>query len=120
MLGLILACAFADTTQMVEAKMPTLATITARFIVYLPFRTVDPGTERPRKNNVPNYMLLVKPISPSGATAQTRTPPECVGPKGGLPGRGFGNLTVGAGRTPPGKTLGAAEVPHGTSDTTSP
>src|SRR5262249_25567859 len=35
MFGSILACAFAAATQTVEAKMPTLATIRARFIVYL-------------------------------------------------------------------------------------
>jgi hypothetical protein len=32
---LTLACAFAAAAQTVEAKMPTLATIRARFIVYL-------------------------------------------------------------------------------------
>jgi hypothetical protein len=35
---LILACALAATTQAVEAKKPTLATIRARFIVYLPYK----------------------------------------------------------------------------------
>jgi hypothetical protein len=34
-LSLTLACAFAAAAQTVEAKMPTLATIRARFIVYL-------------------------------------------------------------------------------------
>jgi hypothetical protein len=37
MFGLILACAFAATTQAVGAKMPTPAiAITARFIFFLP------------------------------------------------------------------------------------
>src|SRR5215510_14858639 len=46
MFGSILACAFAAATQTVEAKMPTLATIRARFIVYLPF-----GRSRPPQRN---------------------------------------------------------------------
>src|SRR5215813_10385260 len=47
MFGLILAWAFADTTQTVEAKMPTLPTaIRARFIVYLPLDAIGSGKYR--------------------------------------------------------------------------
>src|SRR5215510_684437 len=81
----MLACAFAATTQAVEVKKPTLATIRARFIVYLPLG----GISRPESNarvkaNVPNDAGLdflsnrrppAAPVKRVGSP--TRTPPEC-------------------------------------------
>jgi hypothetical protein len=42
-----LACALAATAQAVEAKKPTLTTIKARFIVYLPLRLISSGNLTP-------------------------------------------------------------------------
>src|SRR5215467_190622 len=56
MFGLISACAFADATPKVEAKMPTLATIRACFIVYLPWTNgCESKKQRPQEVNVPNF-----------------------------------------------------------------
>jgi len=58
---LILACAFAATTQVVGAKMPTVAIVMrARFIVYLPWfeKIVLRKSNARVKANVPNDAAL--------------------------------------------------------------
>src|SRR5262249_9776359 len=49
MFGLMSACAFADTAQTVEARMPTLATMRARFMIDLALDDGWRGTLNGRK-----------------------------------------------------------------------
>src|SRR5215471_13527920 len=75
MFGLILACALADTAQTVEAKTPTLATIRARFIVYLPLMDFYAAKSNAGvKANASDY----RRAGSYWARLQTRAPPECV------------------------------------------
>src|SRR5215475_10136722 len=106
MFGLILAWAFADTTQTVEAKMPTLPTaIRARFIVYLPLDAIGSGKYR-EKANVPSVALSNEnPARVCGIAKRGRS--------GGVSRQRWV-------RVPLGKHMGQTNIPHGTSGTNSP
>src|SRR5262249_13015537 len=71
MFGSILACAFAAATQTVEAKMPTLATIRARFIVYL---LLDESSHERNADLTITFQTMSFSLNPFSATARPVRP----------------------------------------------
>src|SRR5215831_14251125 len=120
-LSLTLACAFAAAAHTVEAKIPTLATIRARFIVYL---LLDESSRQRNAHVKTTFQTISFSLNRSSSPRADQSPkrePRPSASAGGVSG------TLMSGRQE-GKlrglrfanSRGVPEVPHGTSDTESP